>query len=681
MQQVFAQAVQMLQARRLDEAEKLFRQVLAFNPRHPDALHMLGIVALEAGQPRAAVDWIGKAVAIDDRSPQFHNNLGTAYRGLGRHAEAEASFRRAVSLRPDYPRALVNLGQALIARGRKAEAAELLRRAIGYAPGDVEGLWALAGLMHEQGSLDEAANLYRRVLQVAPQADDAHQNLAGVLYMQGRFGEAAEAMRRAIALKPSPERWGALAGALEGEIRLTEAAEACRKALAMAPGLADAHNALGNALANLGRLDEAVAAYREAVRLAPDALDARSNLIMTLHSQAEVTAADVLAEARAYAARVEPRPAPAHTNTRDPERKLRVGYVSADFRVHPVGFFLDRVLANHDPGQVEAILYSNIRFSDEMTERLRAAAAGWRPIAGVADAEVARTIQADGIDILVDLAGHTGSNRLPLFGLRPAPVQATWLGYFGTTGLSSIDHVLADRIVLPPGDEAVFSEKPVDLGAPYLCWSPPEAEVPAGPFPGLAQGFVTFGCFNNRAKVNEQTVAAWARILRRLEGSRLFLKSWSLADAPNREGLIRAFAAHGVEGERLSFEGMTPRVEALAAYNRVDIALDPFPFGGCTTTADTLWMGVPLVTLAGERWSGRMSWSILSALGLEAWVAPDVDAYVETAVRMAGDLASLAPVRASLRERLEGSSFCDGPGFTRRLEGAYRQMWRAWATS
>jgi predicted O-linked N-acetylglucosamine transferase (SPINDLY family) len=603
------------------------------------------------------------------------------HRDLGRYADAEASFRRAIGLRADYARALINLGQTLVALGRKAEAVDWLRKGLAQTPGDLDGLWALGAQLHEQGALDEAEACYRRAVAIAPQADEIHENLAGLLYTRGELAEAAAALRRTIALKPSPERWMSLAGMLESDARLSEAAEAYRQAIALKPDQAGPHNGLGNMLANLGRLEESVAAYRQAVRLDPDDLDARSNLIMTLHSMSEVTAADVLAEARAYAARVEPRPATAFANTPDPDRPLRVGYVSADFRVHPVGFFLDRVLAAHDPSQVEAILYSNMRYEDAQTQRLRGAVAGWRLIAGVDDAAVARTIRADGIDILVDLAGHTGSNRLPLFGLRPAPVQATWLGYFGTTGLSSIDHVLADEIVLPPGDEAMFTEAPVNLGAPYLCWSPPQDEIPVGPFPGLAQGFVTFGCFNNRAKITAETVAAWARIMGQVEGSRLFLKSWSLADAGCRAGLAEAFAAEGVSADRLSFEGLTPRTDALAAYNRVDIALDPFPFGGCTTTADTLWMGVPVVVRAGGRWSGRMSRSILASVGLDEWVAPDVDAYVETAVRLARDLPALAQVRAGLRVRLEASPFCDGPGFTRRLEGAYRAMWRSWAAS
>lgn len=645
--QAFAQGVEAQKAGRLAEAERHFRAVLAQHPNHGDSLHLLGLISIQQGRFKPAVDLLTRAVAADPRSPQFHNNLGHAQRGLGRLADAEASFRTAISLRPDYPKALSNLGQTLAALRRPAEAVEPLAQAIEMQPADV----------------------------------DAVEAIAGVLYALGRTGEGLAALRRLTELEPgSAERWHALALALEQDAQLSEAIGAYREAIRLQPTFAGAHNGLGNALAYVGRLHESVAAYRESLRLAPDHLSARSNLIMTLHSLPEVTAEDILQEARAYGARVEAKHAPKLSNTREPERRLRIGYVSADFREHPVGHFLDRVLPAHSEA-VETILYSDVRFPDAETERLRASAAHWRETGQLSDVEVAKMVRGDRIDILVDLAGHTGHNRLGVFGMRAAPVQASWLGYFGTTGLSSMDYVVGDDVVLPSGDEAVFTEAPVRLDPPYLCWSPPETAVPVAPFPALTTGFVTFGCFNNRAKINPETVAAWARILGAVEGSRLFLKSWSLADAGCREDLASAFASHRIAPERLIFEGLTPRADALAAYNRVDIALDPFPFGGCTTTADTLWMGVPVVTLAGERWSGRMSRTILKTVGLEAWVAPDLDAYVETAIRLARDVASLAPVRAGLRERLESSSFCDGPGFARRLEAAYRDMWRRWCSS
>lgn len=671
----FVQAMQLHQAGRTGEAKQALAALVARNPAHGDALHMLGVIAMHTGHSREAIGFLSRAVTADPRNPTFHNNLGIGLRGAGRAAEAEASFREAVSLRRDYARALINLAQAVQGRD-PAEATDLLRKALTHEPGDLAANWMLGVLAHQAGSLEEAAGCYVRALNASSTAPELHINLASLRAQQGRTAEAIDGLQRALQLQPDPAVFGQLGGLLQGEARLTEAAQAYRNA-ARGASSADALNGLGNVLANLGDLDGAVAAYRRAVGHDPDLLDARSNLIMTLHSLAGVSAADILAEARAYAARVEPRPAPAFRNTPDPDRPLRIGYVSADFRVHPVGFFLERVVAAHDPAEISVVLYSDTTHEDAQTARLREGAT-WRPILGQDTSQVARAIRADAIDILVDLAGHTGSNRLPVFAARAAPVQASWLGYFGTTGLSGMDYVVADAVVIPPGEEGLFSEEVVRLPPPYLCWAPPTEAAPVGGFPALAGAPVTFGCFNNRAKITPEVVVAWSAILARTPGSRLFLKSWSLADAGCRERLAGAFADHGIDPGRLLFEGLSPRAEGLVAYNRVDIALDPFPFGGCTTTADTLWMGVPLVSLAGERWSGRMSRSILAAVGLDDWVAPDVERYVDRAVAMAADLAGLSDVRTSLRGRLEASAFCDGPGFTRGLEAAYRRVWRRW---
>jgi predicted O-linked N-acetylglucosamine transferase (SPINDLY family) len=677
-EQAFANAEQMRQAGRNGEADAFCRQALVHDARHAKSFNMLGVLNLEAGRLDIAADLFGRAVAADGSVHIFHNNLGSALREMGREAEAAQAFGRAAAIKPDYARALNNLGQ-MLTNADPAAAAAAFRQVLSFHPRDLEALFGLSVLLHTNGALDEARPLYERAVMLAPDNPALAENLAALLLAQRRIPEAIVALERLLKLTPrAVHHWTNLAAALESQTRITEAAAAYRQAVVLDPSHANAFNSLGNALANLGRLDESVAAYRRAIALAPDYFEARSNLLMTLHSAPQVSAAEILAEAKAYGARFGPAPSRTWPNTREPERPLRVGYICADFRVHPVGFFIDRVLAAHDRIQVEAILYSDTQFPDPQTERLRGLAGGWRETVGKSDAEVAQQIAADRIDILIDLAGHTGWNRLAMFGHRAAPVQASWLGYFGTTGVSAIDYIVADDVVLPGDDEAVFTEAPIRLPAPYLCWSPPLEDVAVAPFPGLSTKAVTFGCFNNRAKITQQTVAVWAKILGRVEGSRLFLKAWSLADEGNQDGLRAAFAGHGIAADRLIFEGLSSRAVGLEAYNRVDIALDPFPFGGCTTTADTLWMGVPVITVAGARWSGRMSQTILKAVGLEDWVAPDLDAYVEMAVRAAGDLAALAPLRSGLRGRVASSPFCDGPAFTRNLEAAYRAMWRDW---
>ncbi len=676
--QAFFNAEEMRKAGRNAEVEQWCRQALAYDAGHGPSLNLLGILHMTAGELDQAANYFARAATAQSQVPTFHNNLGSVLRQMGHDANAAQAFRNAIALKPDYARALINLGQLLAASDPPAAAAAY-RQALSHHPRDLEALFGLAVVLHQTGALDEALPLYEQALKLAPGNISLLQNLTGAMLARGRTADAIPHLQQLVRLEPqSAEHWSFLAGALEQEARLAEVVETQRQAILHHPQAYRAFNGLGNALANLGRFGEAVAAYRRSIAISPDYFDARSNLLMTLHSIEGVSAADILQEAKAYGARLPLRQAPAFANVRDAERRLRIGYVCADFRVHPVGFFLERVLASHDRGQVETFLYSDTLFTDAQTEKLRGAASGWRSVVGKTDDEAARMIAADRIDILIDLAGHTGSNRLVLFGMRAAPVQACWLGYFGTTGVPAMDYVIGDDVVLPQGDDASFTEAAVRLPAPYLCWLPPREDVPVAPVPGLSTGAVTFGCFNNRAKITSEVVAVWARILQQVPNATLFLKSWSLADESNRNGLIQAFAGHGVAGDRLIFEGLSSRTVGLEAYNRVDIALDPFPFGGCTTTADTLWMGVPVVTVAGSRWSGRMSQTILKAVGLEDWVAPDLECYVELAVRAAGDLAALAPLRSGLRDRVAASPFCDGPRFTANLEAAYRQMWRDW---
>ena len=336
------------------------------------------------------------------------------------------------------------------------------------------------------------------------------------------------------------------------------------------------------------------------------------------------------------------------------------------------------MLARHDKQRFEVFCYSNHSINDDVTVRLRRHADGWRDIVGQTDDAVAQRIREDGIDILVDLAGHTAGNRLLTLALKPAPVQATWIGYIATTGLKAVDYIIGDRYVIPPQDERYYVEQAVRLPHCFLCFTPPQLPIEVSPLPALSGAGITFGCFNNTAKLTPQTIAAWARLLSALPRSRLFLKSTGFGDELTRAHYRDLFAAHGVEAERLKFAGPSPRHEYLAAYREVDVGLDPFPFNGGTTTVEALWMGVPVVTLRGDRFVSRMGESIMMNLGLEECVAGTEDAYIAEAVALASDLPRLAGLRQRLREQLLNSPLCDGPGFARDLETSYRTMWKAW---
>jgi protein O-GlcNAc transferase len=372
---------------------------------------------------------------------------------------------------------------------------------------------------------------------------------------------------------------------------------------------------------------------------------------------------------------------PAYANDPAPNRKLRIGYVSADFRRHPVAWFMESVLRTHNRGAVEIFCYSNNRKDDATTERLKPLADVWRPVGALDDREMAALVRADAIDILVDLSGHTVGGRLMVFRAKPAPIQCTWLGYYATTGLPEIDYIIADRFIIPAGDERHYSEAPWRLPDSYLCFTPPDLPVAVGQLPAQRNGFVTFGSCSNIMKVNLGVVAVWSRLLHAVANSRLILRSHALTNAGTGDELMRHFLAHDIAADRITLLPAAERAELLATYNEIDIALDPFPYGGGTTTVESLWMGVPVVTMRGDRFTGRVSESILSTAGLPELVVADEAAYLGKAITLSQNLTHLAELRAGLRDRLERSPMCNASRFTGHLEEAYRGMWRNWCAA
>ena len=353
--------------------------------------------------------------------------------------------------------------------------------------------------------------------------------------------------------------------------------------------------------------------------------------------------------------------------------------MSPDFRNHPVGFFIAEILAAHDAEHTKTFCYSASGRADGLTEQLRGDAGHWRDIAGLGDEEAQALIRDDGIDVLVDLAGHTAGNRLDIFAHRPAPVQVGWIGYCATTGLTAMDYVLADAVVVPEEEDALFTERVWRLPGQYLCFTPPKMDIPIVALPAKIDAPVTFGSFNNMAKINDETLAEWAQILNAVPGGQLVFKAKQIDAMPGaRESLLERFTACGVEAEQVVLEGASPREAFLADYNRIDIALDPFPFSGGATTAEALWMGVPVVTMKNDRWAGRVSETLLGAAGLDQWVADDAGAYCQRALELAAKGPRSVEKRIQLRQQIEASPLCDGPGFTRLLETAYRDMWRTW---
>jgi len=532
---------------------------------------------------------------------------------------------------------------------------------------------------HRAGRLAEAERIYRQVLAQQPDHADALHLLGVLAGRTGRLDVAVELIRRAIAIWPTGASYHCnLGNALRSTGQIEQARESYRQAILLAPDFAEAHCNLGNVLKDMGRFDEAIAAFRQAIRLEPGLAGAHSNLILTLHYHPGYDAKMIQEELRLWNQQhAEPlekfiRP---HSNSRDPDRRLRIGYVSPGFGDHPLGWFLLPLLANHDHQCVEVFAYARVPVPDTMTKRLRAHTDAWRDVVGLSDAQAADLIRQDRIDVLVDLALHTGDNCLPVFAHKPAPVQVTYLAYAGSSGLTTMDYRMSDPYLDPPGeDESFYSERTIRLPQTFWCYQPP-VDLPLQPPPALENGFITLGCLNNFCKVNEPLLSLWARVLESAPHSRLLLHAY---EGSHRQRVLDHLQRESIDPQRVSFVAKAPLAAYFERYHSIDIALDTLPYGGGTTTCDALWMGVPVVSLAGKMAVGRAGSSILSNVGVPELIARTPQQYVQIATDLAKDLPRLAELRRTLRGRMEASPLMDAPRFARNIETAYRQMWRNW---
>jgi protein O-GlcNAc transferase len=588
----------------------------------------------------------------------------------------------------DTPTGGVSVDEALsaarqrYAAGDLAAAEALCRGVLKARPDHPQALYRLAKINLRAGIRGLAVAFASRAVTLDPEASSYHLVLGNALQAAGKPEQAEAAIRRALALAPAdPKVHVSLAGALTGQRRLEEAVEVLQRAAEIAPETAVVHVALAAAWMDLGRAADALASFRRAMELAPQWEYPHSGVLFTRHYVADGDRAAAFAEARRWGTRhadpLSPGASP-YPNEPDPERRLRIGYVSPDLRAHPVGQILRAVLAAHNRTHVEIFCYANCRRADLVGAELAAAADHWRGLLHLGDGAAAEVIRADQIDILVDLAGHTADNRLLMLARKPAPVQALWLGYFDTTGMASMDYIIGDHHVCPVGDEPFYTERLIRLSDSFFCYSPALACPNIAPLPLLSRGFVTFGSFNNLAKITPEVVALWAAILCAVPGSRICLKYFGLDAADARYRYLAMFAEHGVTADRITLLGKTPLAAHLATYAQIDIALDPFPYNGGMTTLDALWMGVPVISLAGHQFVGRMGASVLSAAGLADLIAQSAEEYVAKAISLADDPERLARLRGGLREQMAQSPLCDGARFARSLEAAYREMWRAW---
>ena len=780
------QAVACQKAGRLEEALRILQLVLAEAPDHIDALHMMGVLAIQEERMETAVEWINRAMAQNDAIASFHSNLGSAFAGLGRHQEAIRSLRRAIELDPDYFDARNNLANVLMEDGQldaalaqhqdnirrmpghavahnnlgnffrktsdTAKATECYERAIALDHGFALAHNNLGTLLRDNGQTTAAIESFQRALEIHPDFAEAHYNLGTTLLGIGRRDEALRHFERAVELKPGfanpfinlgnlhkdagrldqaiacydrvialgvdmakannnigailleqrkiPAAIARFSEAIRLDPQLVEAynnkgnahsdlgeieqAEtAYRQALSIRPDYAEAMNNLAGNLKGQGRNDEAIENYRAAVATKPDLVSAHNNLIMML-GYADVPHEVVVDQARLFdrdisAALLRHRP---FGNDIDPDRKLRIGYVSGDFRSHAVNYFFEPLLTHHDKRHFEIFAYTTTSEEDEVTARLKPHFDRWQNIRYLDDDAAADLIESDAIDILIDMSGHMAANRLLVFARKPAPVQATWLGFTTTTGVSAIDYRITDLHTDPVGmTERYNTETLLRLPKSFCCYEPRrDIPAPIDHVPSDDNGYVTFGCFNNFSKVTDRTLKRWAEILERVTDSRLLLEIIGIDGPDFKAQTLARLARLGLPVDRVILEPRK-RSNQYVLYDRIDIALDPFPFNGGTTTLDALWMNVPVVALAGGYFTARLCASILENIGLPELIATDEDGYVARAVALAADLDRRRALRRDLRQMMARSPMMDFSSFARDIETAYREMWHIWCNS
>jgi predicted O-linked N-acetylglucosamine transferase (SPINDLY family) len=696
------------------QAEELYLQVLAMDPDQVDALHLLAAIAGQTGRDDQAIDYLhavlrlrpelaaahnnlgnvlarqGKqveavasfqdAVGLQPESAIVHNNLGNALREVGRLDEAVAHLQRALCIKSDYAEAHQNLGLALKEQGKLEQAVACLEESIRLNPAFAEAYLNLGNVLVQQGNLAGAVGSFREALRIRPDFVDALKNLCQVMWDLERFADAEASLRRVLAIRPNDaETHYKLGIVLFRQQKFDEAVESYREALRYQPDHAEAHLNLGSALKDQGRIDDAIAAYRAALRIKPDATQVHSNVILTLNyhpcSEPQTILEECLLWSRQHIQPLNIVLQP-HGNRPDPERRLRIGYVSPEFRDQVDSFFITPLFSNHDHRQFEIFCYADVSNPDAVTGRLRGYADAWRSTVGLTNQNLADLVRSDQIDVLVDLKVHTANNRLRMFARKPAPVQVSWLGYPGTTGLSAIDYRLTDPYLDPPGlFDSFCSETSHRLPETFWCYDPLTDQPAVNTLPAIESGVITFGCLNNFAKVNDGCLQVWASILRAVPRSRFMLLA---PQGQAREHVLSTLHREGISPSRVVFAAKLPRQAYLKLYHQIDLALDPLPYNGHTTSLDALWMGVPTPTLIGKTVVGRAGLSQLSNLGLQELAAETPEQYAAVVAGLAVDLPRLQELRSTLRPRMQRSPLMDGKRFAQNVEEAYRQMWRRW---
>ena len=673
----FADAVSRHQAGDVAGAERLYRRILDEDANHTGALCNLGVIVSKTDQSEAARLYT-TAIAANPGLKDAHFNLGNLYRKLGRPQDAAHAYQTALRIDPNNSRIYLNLGLAVSDSGDWGSAIECFRRAVGLEPTLPDAYNLLGDALGRTGRPDDAIEVFREFTAHCPDDPRGHHNLGFYLASKGDYDAAVLELEFALKLRPEyPEALNSLGVALEALGRADEAQAHYRQATELRPEHADAWSNLGTSYTEQGRVKEAIESLRKAQDLRSDARSG-DNLLLALCYSSDLSPEQLREEHVAWAEAFTDSLAPAEPLRRvasDPNRRLKYGYLSGDFRNHTVAGLIELLLTHHDRNRVHVTCYANVTKADETTDRLRRLADAWRPVAAFPDAKVFEMIRADEIDVLIDLSGHTAGNRLQVFARRPAPVQATLFGYPATTGVKEIDFRITDAFADPPGETESLSVESL-LRLPDVAWAyrPPANAPTPNALPSQSRRTFTFGCLNNPAKLSTACTETWARVLQAVPKSRLVLLAGRSAEAAR--ATAERFTELGIASDRLELVYRLPTNEYFEAYQPIDLALDPFPFNGGVTTCDALWMGVPVLTVAGKDYRSRQGVSILNNLGLPEFVADTPDKLVELAAIWSDQREGLADLRASLREMMEASPLTQGEQYVRNLEAALREVWQ-----
>jgi protein O-GlcNAc transferase len=606
---------------------------------------------------------------------------GNALREQDHLQEAVQCYRQALTVVPNDVGALVNLGFVLSELEQYVEARSHLEKAALLDPKQDDALYILGTVERATGNPDQAIEYFGATLALKPDFSLCRLELCRLLFERGRHDEAKQVVQAGIAIEPNSADLHYYLGNLHHEARELHEAVACfQKALALQPDYAEVYGNLANSLQERGDLDCAIDCAQKGLQLQPGLEAAQNNLLFTLNYHPDKSAQEIFSAYREYDERLG-LPLRStwreHANSRDVSKRLKVGYVSPDFRQHSVRHFLEPLLAHHNKRLVEVFAYAELLLEDATTLRYRTYVDHWIATAGLSDDALADQIRSDGIDVLVDLAGHTAKNRLGAFARKPAPVSMSWLGFNYTTGLSAIDYFLTDGASAPEGSEDLFAEQPWRLATPGYVYRPAEGMGAVSALPAEDRGFVTFGTLTRSVRINHRSIRVWSQILQRVPGSRLVVDSMNYRDTRMCATLQEKFSAHGIGADRLEVGFHSPPWDVLRG---MDIGLDCFPHNSGTTLFESLFMGVPFITLAGRPSVGRLGSSILEGVGQPEWIARNEDEYIDKAVALASDLPKLAQHRAGLRAQMQASALIDEPAFARKLEAAYREMFSIWAS-